>query len=144
MSKHVSSTTTHASRADMRKLKQYSIGFASSIVLTFAAYLLTVHHILTGWALAYVIVGLALAQVVVQLVFFLHIGHESEPRWNLLALDFTLIIVVILVIGSLWIMNHLDYNMHNGNTMNNGMNMNGQSPDATNNYIINDEGFRQK
>ena len=132
----------------MSKLQHYSLGFASSILLTVAAYLLTVHHVMTGWALAYTIVGLALAQVVVQLVFFLHIGHETEPRWNLLALDFTLIIVVILVIGSLWIMNHLDYNMHNGNSMNNNsnhhMNMNGQSPDSTNKYIVNDEGYQQK
>lgn len=117
---------------EKRKLQQYSLGFGLSVVLTMSAYLMAVHHVFSGWGLAYAIVGLAVAQVIVQLVFFLHIGHESEPRWNLLMLDFTLLVVVIVVIGSLWIMNHLNYHM------------NGASPDATNNYIVNDEGFQQK
>ncbi len=114
------------------KLRQYTLGFVLSVALTAIAYVFTVNHIFTGWTLAYVIVALAIAQVIVQLVFFLHIGHESEPRWNLLLLDFTLLIVVILVFGSLWIMNHLNYHMQ------------GSNPDETTNYIVNDEGFQQK
>jgi cytochrome o ubiquinol oxidase subunit IV len=121
-----------ATMAAKRKLQQYSLGFAMSVVLTIIAYLFTVNHVFSGWTLAYVIVGLAVVQVIVQLLFFLHIGHESEPRWNLLTLDFTLIIVVILVFGSLWIMNHLNYHMD------------GSSANETNNYIVNDEGYQQK
>jgi cytochrome o ubiquinol oxidase operon protein cyoD len=132
----MSKPATDTKKNQLHKLQQYSLGFGLSIVLTITAYLLTVHHIFRGWELAYAIVALAVIQVIVQLAFFLHIGHESEPRWNLLMLDFTLIVVVIIVIGSLWIMNHLNYHMDGSN--------NGLSPDTTNNYIIQDEGFQQK
>lgn len=107
--------------------QQYMLGFGLSLVTTLTAYLLAVHHVLAGWNLAYAVVALAVAQVIIQLVCFLHIGHENEPRWNLLVLDFTLIVVVIVVIGSLWIMNHLNYHM---------------SPQDTNNYLIKDEGYQ--
>lgn len=89
----------------------YIIGYVLSVVLTFAAYILVSNQILTGWGLAYAIIGLALVQLIVQLIYFLHIGREKEPRWNLLLFDFTLVIVVIVVVGSLWIMNNLHYNM---------------------------------
>lgn len=111
-----------------RAKQQYILGFGLSLVTTLTAYVLVVHQVLSGWNLAYVIVGLALAQVVIQLLCFLHIGHEREPRWNLLLLDFAVIIVVIVVIGTLWIMQHLNYHM---------------SPQDTNTYIVKDEGFQQ-
>ncbi len=101
----------NASKEAELSVRPYIIGFILSVVLTFAAYLLVANQILTGWGLAYAIIGLALVQLAVQLIYFLHIGRESEPRWNLLLFDFTLIIVVIVVIGSLWIMNNLHYNM---------------------------------
>ena len=78
-------------------LTNYIIGYILSVVLTFTAYILVSNQILTGWGLAYAIVGLAIVQLVVQLIYFLHIGREAEPRWNLLLFDFTLVIVVIVV-----------------------------------------------
>lgn len=59
----------------------------------------------------YVIVGLALAQILVQLVYFLHMNSSSEGGWNLIAFVFTVLIIAILVVGSLWIMFHLNTNM---------------------------------
>jgi len=55
---------------------------------------------------------LALVQLVVQLVLFLHVGQEEKPRFNLLALSFGLITVVILVGGTLWIMQNLMHMQH--------------------------------
>ena len=57
------------------------------------------------------IIFLAVVQLVVQLVFFLHLGRERQPRWNLLAFAFMAIVLLILVLGSLWIMNNLNYHM---------------------------------
>lgn len=94
-----------------RAILSYSLGFVLSVILTLAAYYLVVNQVSSGWGLAYAIIGLALVQLLVQLVCFLHLGRESEPRWNLLVFDFTLVVVVILVIGSIWIMNNLHYNM---------------------------------
>lgn len=92
-------------------LLSYIIGFVFSIVLTFLAYILVVNHVLNGGLLVAVIVALAIIQLFVQLFFFLHLGKESKPRWNLLMFSFALSVVVIIVFGSLWIMNNLDYNM---------------------------------
>jgi cytochrome o ubiquinol oxidase operon protein cyoD len=37
--------------------------------------------------------------------------HVPEGGWNMLALVFTGMVVVILMSGSLWVMYHLNYNM---------------------------------
>lgn len=92
-------------------LISYIVGFILSIVLTFVAYILVVNHILEGAWLVGAIIVLAIIQLFVQLFFFLHLGKESKPRWNLLMFSFALLVVVIVVFGSLWIMNNLNYNM---------------------------------
>jgi cytochrome o ubiquinol oxidase subunit IV len=89
--------------------KPYLIGFLSSLVLTLAAYLTVTHHTLTRRLLIASVAALALIQAVVQLVFFLHLGDETKPRWRLTVLLFMLMVVGILVFGSLWIMYNLNY-----------------------------------
>lgn len=91
--------------------KTYIIGYISALVLTLAAYLLVVKDVLNGWALTAALVALALVQVLVQLFFFLHLEREARPRWKLVVFLFMLLVLGILVFGSLWIMNNLDYNM---------------------------------
>lgn len=113
-----------------KAFKSYVVGFISPIVLTVTAYVLVVNRVFTGWGLAYAIIGLALMQLLVQLLFFLHIGQEQEPRWNLLIFDFMALVVVIIVFGSLWIMYNLDYN--HGETL---------SPEETSRQILEDEGI---
>lgn len=54
---------------------------------------------------------LAFGQFVVQLVYFLHLGTEQKPRWKLLVFWFMIVVVLIVVVGSLWIMYNLNYNM---------------------------------
>lgn len=95
----------------------YAIGFVLSIVLTAAAFLLVhihvVHHHQTpsdNFMMAALPI-LAVIQLFIQLIFFLHLSRESKPRWNALALLFAITVVVILVIGSLWIMSNLNYRM---------------------------------
>lgn len=90
-------------------LPTYLIGFLLSLYLTFIAYWLTVHHSISTSYLAAAIIGLALLQFFVQAWYFLHIGRERKPRWNLLIFSFMILTVLILVIGSLWIMANLDY-----------------------------------
>lgn len=90
-------------------LMSYTSGFVSSIILTIAAYQLVVNHVLAGWALIFTILGLAVVQLLVQLLYFLHLGRESKPRWNLVVFGFMLLVVVIIAGGSLWIMKNLNY-----------------------------------
>jgi cytochrome o ubiquinol oxidase subunit IV len=44
-------------------------------------------------------------------VYFLHLNTSSEGGWNMLALIFTLVLVVIALSGSLWVMYHMNVNM---------------------------------
>lgn len=86
-------------------------GYVLALGLTLTAYFVVVNHWYDEFWLMVVIFILAITQLVVQLVFFLHFGKESRPRWNLTAFWFMLIFLVILVAGSIWIMNSLNYNM---------------------------------
>ncbi|MDB5161152.1 MAG: putative cytochrome ubiquinol oxidase chain cyoD, partial [Candidatus Saccharibacteria bacterium] len=109
-------------------LTSYTVGFIYSLVLTFTAYIFISNHVFSGNALIGAIIALAIVQLLVQLVFFLHLDRESKPRWNLVVLLFALMVVLIVVIGSLWIMSNLNYHMdaHQSDT-----------------YIIHDEGIKK-
>jgi cytochrome o ubiquinol oxidase operon protein cyoD len=54
---------------------------------------------------------LAIAQMGVHLVFFLHITTGPDNTNNVLALAFGVLIVILVVGGSIWIMEHLNQNM---------------------------------
>ncbi len=107
-----------ATTRPMRALLGYASGFVLSILLTVAAYIAVTQHTFAGAALVTVIITLAIAQVLVQLFFFLHLGQETRPRWKLMVLLFMLVILGILVFGSLWIMQSLNYNMMSPERMN--------------------------
>lgn len=95
----------------------YIIGFALSVVLTASAFLLVHTHVAhhhqypSDNFMMTALPILAVVQLFVQLIFFLHLGRESKPRWNAAALAFALTVVLILVVGSLWIMSNLNYRM---------------------------------
>lgn len=93
------------------RLRSYYIGFASSIGLTIIAFGLVEAKLLPATLLTITIISLAVIQLVVQLVFFLHIGSGIGARWKVATLAMALIIIMIIVGGSIWIMNNLDYNM---------------------------------
>jgi len=92
-------------------MAQYITGFILSIVLTAAAYLAVTEDWFTGGMLIAFIILLAVVQVLVQLFFFLHLGRETKPRWKLVVLGFMLLVLGIVVIGTLWIMQNLNYHM---------------------------------
>ncbi len=99
-------------RSHKLKLSAYVFGFAMSLYLTLTAYWLTVQDMFQPTTFMVAILTLAVLQFSIQVIFFLHIGEESKPRWNLTTLAFMLLVVGILVIGSLWIMDNLSY--HHG------------------------------
>lgn len=85
-------------------LKSYVIGFIASIALTAVSFFLVMTRMFLGKTLIYTIVGLALAQAVFQLLFFLHLGREAKPRWESVVFYFMLLVLLIIAIGSLWVM----------------------------------------
>ena len=54
---------------------------------------------------------LAIAQMGVHLVFFLHVTTGPDNANNVLALAFGSLIVLLIMGGSLWIMNNLGHMM---------------------------------
>lgn len=94
----------HTSPNTRGSIASYTLGFLLSVLLTFGSFL--VAPSLGPFAL-FAIVSAALVQLFLQLVFFLHLGHEQGPQWNLGILVFTAIIIGILMGGTLWIMTNL-------------------------------------
>lgn len=101
----------HNSGSAHGSTKSYIIGFILSIILTLIPYYLVVNHTLNMQSAYITILVFAVLQLLVQVIFFLHLSGDSSQRWNLLAFIFTLVVLLILVVGSLWIMWNLDYNM---------------------------------
>ena len=60
---------------------------------------------------AMAVMGLGAVQVIVHMIYFLHMNSRSEGGWTMLALIFTIVLVVITLSGSLWVMYHLNTNM---------------------------------
>jgi len=92
-------------------VKKYVTGFVLSLVLTCASFFSVAYRLFPPMPLLFTILALALVQTVIQLVLFLHLGEETKPHRNLLTFLFMLSILIIVVWGSIWIMDHLDYNM---------------------------------
>jgi len=98
--------------------KGYLIGFGLSVVLTAIPFWLVMTGVLdskVGTALA--IMSLAAVQVVVHMVYFLHMNVRAEGGWTMMALIFTIVMVVITLSGSIWVMYHLNANMMPGHDM---------------------------
>jgi cytochrome o ubiquinol oxidase operon protein cyoD len=98
----------------MRQLVRPVTGYAASLVLTLLSYWIIVtpdSFGLQGHLPIMAIVGLALIQSLVQLIFFIDVWKEKGTYWNLVIFLATVSIIFIVVFFSIWIMDHLNYNM---------------------------------
>jgi cytochrome o ubiquinol oxidase operon protein cyoD len=89
-------------------LNGYVTGYVASLFLTLTAYLTVRHHLFGRHGIIAAVVVLAVTQLVVQLLYFLHLGSETKPRWRLYVFWFMLMVVVIIVLGSVWIITDLN------------------------------------
>ena len=103
---HGETSAAHGTR------KGYIVGFLLSVVLTAIPFWLVMAKVLERPGITgALLLGLAAVQIVVHMVYFLHMNAKSEGGWSLLALIFTIVLVVIALSGSLWVMYHLNENM---------------------------------
>lgn len=79
-------------------------GFVISLLLTLASFGMVMSGKFPTSATLTIIVALAVLQVIAQMHFFLHLDSSPSQRWNVMVLIYTLIIIVFLVAGTLWIM----------------------------------------
>ncbi|AFM24631.1 cytochrome o ubiquinol oxidase subunit IV [Desulfomonile tiedjei] len=100
--------STGASRGS---LTSYVTGFVLSLILTAIPFAL----VMSGtWSSSAILVGIfsaGIVQILVHLYFFLHLDRSSDASWNVLALIFTVLIMVLFVGGSIWIMFNLYHRM---------------------------------
>ncbi len=92
-------------------LKSYLTGFVLSLILTAIPFALVMSGTLSSSAALAGIFSAGLVQILVHLHFFLHLDTSSAARWNVVALIFTLLIMVLFVGGTIWIMNSLYHRM---------------------------------
>jgi cytochrome o ubiquinol oxidase operon protein cyoD len=93
-------------------LKDYFQGFVLSVILTSIPFWLVMAKVIPSPGITIVIIlGLAIFQIIVHVIYFLHMSPKVEGGWSVLALIFTLVLVVIALAGSLWVMYHLNHNM---------------------------------
>jgi len=95
----------------IKTLKSYMIGLVLSIIFTVTAFSIVAKHSLPTKTIFVSLAILAIMQLFAQVVFFLRMNKTPEGRWNLMPFLFTILIVLVLVFGSLWIMYNLNYNM---------------------------------
>lgn len=90
----------------------YMIGFGLSVILTAIPFWLVMSGALHDPQLTgIVIMGFAAVQVVVHMIYFLHVNTRVEGGWSFMAMMLTVVLVVIVLSGSLWVMYHLNANM---------------------------------
>ena len=92
-------------------LKSYLTGFVLSLLLTAIPFALVMSG---AWSSAATLAGIfsaGIVQILVHLHYFLHLDTSSAARWNVVAMIFTLLIMVLFVGGTIWIMWSLYYRM---------------------------------
>ena len=89
------------------QLLAYVLGFTLSIVLTLAAYFIVLYSFFSPSTRVIAILALGIIQAYVQLTLFLHLGNDPEAKWHTLSFICMATVLLILIIGSLWIMYNL-------------------------------------
>jgi len=92
-------------------VKSYMIGFVLSIILTCIPFWMVMDGGASHGTILGVVLVCAVVQVLVHLAYFLHLNTSSDEGWNMVAIVFAAIIILIVVVGSIWIMWNLNYNM---------------------------------
>ncbi|HET8575374.1 MAG TPA: cytochrome o ubiquinol oxidase subunit IV [Candidatus Paceibacterota bacterium] len=117
MANHPTSLNTDKHHAHLHRgvhrgpLEAYTLGFLLSILFTATAFFLTVEHAFPVSLLIALLMLLALSQFAIQLLCFLHLSREVKPRWHIFVFAVMTAAVLIIVIGSLWIMHNLNTRM---------------------------------
>lgn len=102
----------HDAHGTHGSLREYAIGFLLSVVLTAIPFWLVMSGAIPDkQTTAMVIIAFAGVQIVVHMIYFLHMNTKSENGWTVMALIFTVVVLVITLSGSLWVMYHLNHNM---------------------------------
>ena len=93
-----------------KTINSYIVGFVLSLIFTAIPYYMVVNQTVTGTSLLLTILGFAVLQMLVQIFFFLHLGRGPKPLYNVVFFASTVGIILVVVGGSIVIINNLHYN----------------------------------
>lgn len=110
MRKTAHNSTNHSS-GEHGTTVSYVIGFILSLVFTFIPYFMVVNQTVSGNALLATILVFAFIQMFIQIFFFLHLGRGPKPFYNVVFFFATFTAILVVVAGSVFIMNNLYNNM---------------------------------
>lgn len=117
MSAHTHDTHHHDDHGhdgghDHGTYKSYFTGFVLSVILTAIPFALVMSGGLESRVITMLlVVGFAAVQIIVHMIYFLHMNTRSDEGWTFMSLIFTLIILVVVLAGSIWVMYHMNTNM---------------------------------
>jgi cytochrome o ubiquinol oxidase subunit IV len=94
-----------------KRVLPLTLGLFLSLLLTFMAYFLAISGSFSPKFLNSLILILAIFQAGTQLLIFSPVHREQKPHWYRITLLFMGVILLVIAIGSLWIMYHLNYNL---------------------------------
>ncbi len=92
-------------------IRGYLVGLGFATLLTIVSFSVASTNLVWLPSLPVAIAVLAIAQMGVHLVFFLHITTGPDNVNNVMALAFGVLIVFLVIVGSLWIVGHMNANM---------------------------------
>ena len=102
----------HDDGHDHGSVRSYLTGFILSVILTAIPFAIVMAGgFESRFLTAAVVVGMAIVQILVHMVYFLHMNTRSDEGWTMMALIFTVVILVIVLSGSLWVMYNMNTNM---------------------------------
>lgn len=95
----------------VHETQQYVIGFVGAATLTILAYLSVKLDWFDATTTAIFVLVLAVLQFSVQVYYFLHLRGEAKPRWRSWTFVYSIVMMLVVVFGSLWVMYNLNYRM---------------------------------
>ena len=102
----------HVDSQSYGTLRGYQTGLGLAAILSAVALgLVAVGGIGGIQVTALVLLAIAIARIVVHLVYFLRVNSSAEGGWTVITTVFTVMVVVLSMIGSIWIMVHQEINM---------------------------------
>ena len=105
----------HAPAFPHGSMRDYVTGFVLSVILTAIPFFLVMSGLAgSGRLTAFLVRACAVSQIIVHMIYFLHMNLRSEAGWTMISLVFTIVVLVIAVIGTIWVMYHMDANMMPG------------------------------
>lgn len=105
----------HAPAFPHGSMRDYVTGFVLSVILTAIPFFLVMSGLVgSGRLTAFLVLGCAVIQIIVHMIYFLHMNLKNEAGWTMISLVFTIVVLVIAVIGTIWVMYHMDANMMPG------------------------------